>query len=236
MRAIFLFSLCLFSLRTLAFDVPTLTGPVVDQANVISPSDQAYLDRLIRRVYETSGVQLQVLTVASLNGEPIEQASIQVTDKWRIGKKGEDKGVLLMLSTGDHRVRIEVGRGLEGDLPDIDAVRIIRNVIIPNFQDNDYSHGIVAGVQTIASIVAPETGAAPQTHKRKLKGDDFVAVLFILFILFSIIVNSFGRRRGFGGGGFWGGGFGGGGFGGGGGGGWSGGGGGFAGGGASGDW
>lgn len=222
------------------FEVPKLTGPVVDNAHIVNERDRQYLDQLIRRVYESSQVQMQVLTVDSLGGEAIEQASIAVTDKWKLGKKGDDKGVLLFVAVQDHKVRIEVGQGLEGDLPDILASRIIREVIVPAFKQGDMSGGVVAGVQNIAAIVAPDLGL--NTHKKQMNGDNAVAIVYILFILFTFIFGLFGRRRGFWGGGpgFWGGGFGGGGFGGGGfgggGGGWSGGGGGFSGGGASGGW
>jgi uncharacterized protein len=215
---------------------------VVDQANIVSPSDRAYLEGLIRRIYDSSQVQLQVLTVKSLGDEAIEQASIAVTDKWKLGKKGDDKGVLLMVAAGDHKVRIEVGQGLEGDLPDILASRIIREQVIPAFRRGEMSSGIVAGVQEIAAKVAPDLGVKTPKKKHDLNGDAVVVILYIFFILFAFVFGLFGRRRGFwgGGGGYWGGGFGGGGgfsgggFGGGGG--WSGGGGGFSGGGASGGW
>jgi uncharacterized protein len=206
----------------------------------VSPRDQEYLDLLIRRIYESSKVQMQVLTVDSLNGEPIEPASIAVTDKWKLGKKGDDKGVLLMVAVADRKVRIEVGQGLEGDLPDILASRIIREVILPRFKQGDMSGGVVAGVQAVATQVAPDLGL--HVRKKRPSGDASVAVIYVIFILLAFVFSLFGRRRGFwGGGGYWGGGFGGGGFGGGGfsgggGGGWSGGGGGFSGGGASGGW
>lgn len=223
-----------------AFQVPPLTGPVVDNAHIVDARDAEYLDQLIRQVYESAQIQLQVLTVASLDGEPIEQASIAVTDKWKLGKKGSDKGVLLLVAVSDHKVRIEVGQGLEGDLPDIYASRIIREVITPRFKQGDLSGGVVAGVQNIAAVVAPDViHMKAGRRSQSLHGDNAAVVIFIIFILFIIIVNMF-KPRGGGFGGFGGGYYGGGGFGGGGGfsggGGWSGGGGGFSGGGASGGW
>jgi uncharacterized protein len=211
---------------------------VVDQANVVNARDRHVLDELIRRIYEASHVQLQVLTVPSLEGEAIEQASIQVTDKWKLGIKGEDKGVLLFVAPNDHKVRIEVGQGLEGDLPDLIAHRIIVEAIAPKFRTGDISGGILLGVETIASIVAPDAGLGVPLHKKRTINEGAAkAVMFFLFVIVMLISSIFNRRRGFYGGGFGGGGLGGGGFGGGGGsGGWSGGGGGFSGGGASGDW
>jgi len=234
--AVALFSAAAFA----AFQVPPLTGPVVDNAHIVNARDAEYLDQLIRRVYESSQVQLQVLTVASLDGDAIEQASIAVTDKWKLGKKGTDKGVLLMIAVGDHKMRIEVGQGLEGDLPDIYASRIIREVITPRFKSGDMSGGVVAGVQNISAIVAPDVIHMKAQRRQPLHGDGAATVVFIIFIILIIIMSLF-KPRGGGFGGFGGGYYGGGGFGGGGGfsgggGGWSGGGGGFSGGGASGGW
>lgn len=226
---------CLTALAA-GFEIPPLTSPVVDQAHVISPQDREYLDQLIRQVRDSSHAQLQVLTIPSLEGEEIEQASIRVVDKWKIGLKGDDKGVLLFVAVKEHKVRIEVGNGLEGDLPDISAWQIISEQIIPRFKAGDLSGGIVAGVQSIAAVAAPNVGVpVPQAshHHQHQQKTSPAAIIFLLIILIFLLSTPFGRTLL-----FWGilqGGFGGGG-----GGrgrdGWSGGGGGFSGGGASGDW
>ena len=197
---------------------------------------------MIRKVFETSHAQIQVLTVPDLGGEEIEQVSIAVTDKWKLGLKGDDKGALLFVALRDRKVRIEVGNGLEGDIPDITAWQIISDQIIPRFKSGDFSGGVVAGVQSIAAIAAPgvATAASPMAHKHTRQQKSSTGALLFLFIAFIFLLSTpigrailfYGVIRGaIGGGGFSGGG---GGFSGGGG--WSGGGGGFSGGGASGSW
>lgn len=217
-----------------AFVVPPLTGPIVDGAAVVSDNDRRYLEDLIRQVQDATHAQIQVLTVPSLEGEVIERASIQVTDKWKLGLKGDDKGVLLFVAVQERKVRIEVGRGLEGDIPDITAWQIISEQIIPRFHAGDLSGGVVAGVQSIASIVAPGFGVAmPSAEHRRHHKPEGIPMVFVWLILIFLMSTRFGRTILFAGllqGAF------GGGRGDGGGGGWSGGGGGFSGGGASGDW
>lgn len=222
--------------------MPPLTGPVVDQAAILSPRDHKYLETLARKIHESSQIQLQVLTVKSLEGEVIEQASIKVTDAWKLGKKGDDRGLLLMVAPEERKVRIEVGQGLEGDLPDVMAHRIIDQIILPRFRSGNLSEGIVAGMQTIVSIVAPDAGVERPRKKRHIDSNIVIFLLVLAVIFFQMLFGGGGRGRGrsgfFGGGGgyYGGGGFGGGGFGGSSGGGWSGGGGGFSGGGSSGSW
>ena len=98
-----------------ALDVPKLTGPVVDLAGVLSRDDQAKIAASILQFQQTYGPQLQVLVVPSLEDESLEGYSIKVVDKWKLGTKGKDDGVLLLVATESRKVRIEVGRGLEGD-------------------------------------------------------------------------------------------------------------------------
>lgn len=224
------------------FKVPPLTGPVVDQAELLSPTMRRRLEEFVRRLYESGGTQLQILTVSDLGGLAIEQASIQVTDQWKLGGVKDDNGVLLMVAKTERKVRIEVGQGREGDLPDVVASRIIREVITPRFREGSFDRGVIEGVVAIVQRTDPEflksnhDGEATASERRgKISGRALELILSLLFFTFLILPPLFGRRR-FGRGPFFPGGFGGGGFGSGGAGGWSGGGGGFSGGGASGDW
>lgn len=238
---------------TIALDVPPLSGRVNDYAGFL-PSDRARaLGERLARFEQQSGHQIAVLTIPSLEGEDIEGFSIKVAESWKIGKKGFDDGVILLIARNDRKLRIEVGYGLEGVLPDAIASRIIREVIGPYFRANDYAGGIEAGVEGILNATRGETLPEP-ARKRTRQTSSLEQILFILFLLaipILVVLNSLtqrrahgvwsgaGRRRstglegpflgGFGGGGFGGGDFGGGG-------GFSGGGGGFGGGGASGGW
>ncbi len=242
----------LLALQLAATAVPELTGPVVDQAGLLSGPERRRLEglaRAARAVHGGTGVQLQYLLVPSLEGQPIEDFSIRVAEAWKLGTKGEDNGVLVTVAVKDRAVRIEVGGGLEGGLTDAQSSRIIRAVIAPAFRERRFGDGLYdAGLQILSATggLPPEVArrqAARPSHESRGGGLVVVALIIGFLVLRSVLGFSGRRRRGFWGGGpfigggWGGGGFGGGGFGGGGGGGgWSGGGGGFSGGGSSGSW
>lgn len=233
------------------FAVPRLTGPVVDQAELISPSTEAQITQILQDLRKETGTQINILTVTTLGGLAIEQASIQVTDQWKLGSKEKDLGVLLLVAPNDRAVRIEVGQGLEGVLTDAHSKRIIDQAILPFFREGNFEDGIRAGTYQIIRNTNPKflsdrgTSDGVSERRSRSKGTPRLAWVIVVFLfllirfLGSLNVGGgrpFGGRGGLRGGRGWGsGGFGGGGFGGGGGG-WSGGGGGFSGGGASGRW
>jgi uncharacterized protein len=228
--------------------IPPLTGPVVDGAGLLRGGDVRRLEALARssRAREDGrGVQLQFLTVASLEGEPIEDYSIRVAEAWKLGTKGADNGILVTVARAERAFRIEVGGGLEGEIPDALARRVGDRVLVPAFRAGRFGDGLYEAGAELLTLA----GAAPQEVERHVRqrGRGVTGVpagigpLLALLVIGWIVSNVF---RGFGprrrrhlwwGGGPWigGGGFGRGGFGGGG---WSGGGGGFSGGGASGRW
>jgi len=250
-KALLLLSLpgSLWASSVFALEVPELTGPVVDLAGVLSRSDQAKISASLLQFQRKYGPQLQVLVVPKLEDETIETYSIKVVDKWKLGSKGEDNGVLLLVATEDRKVRIEVGRGLEGDLPDALAGQIIRAGIIPFFKQGQTGAGVLVGLGMIAESVGGKLENIPTPRMRQTRRRGGVNLAFLIFLSIFLIGPTLfrgkGRRRGglvsaiLGGmllgslmGGRSGGGFGGGGFGGG----FGGGGGGFSGGGASGGW
>ena len=238
--------------------VPRLTGPVMDEAGVLDAGWQRRLSDLARAAraqHGGAGPQLQYLLVKTLDGDPIEDYSMRVAEAWKLGTKGKDDGVLVVVAVKDRKVRIEVGGGLEGGLTDAQSGRIIRTAIAPAFREGRYGEGLYAAGQQILGALGSlpeEMSQEPRRQAQKgvaapvvggLLGFLFslgVPALVLLVIAFVVLRALFGAgRRGprgpWGGGGFGGGGLGGGGFSGGGGG-WSGGGGGFSGGGASGSW
>lgn len=220
-----------------AFEVPRLTGPVVDTANVINENDRAYIEQVVRSLQNSGFAQLAVLTLPSLNNDPIEQVAIKVADAWKLGTAKKDNGLILIIAEQEHAIRLEVGQGLEGDVPDVIAKRIISDVMVPAIRSNGISYGIALGVKTIAMRLNPDlsTENEPRETAPRRGGPRLSLLAFLILFVLLRIFGFAGRRRGtFGGWG--GGGFGGGGFGGGGGGGFSGGGGGFSGGGSSGNW
>lgn len=230
--------------------VPPLSGPVVDQAGLLSRGEARRLEQLARAGLGGEGgqvVQLQYLIVPSLEGDALEDFTIRVAEAWQLGTKAKGNGVLVVVARDDRKVRIEVGGGLEGELTDAQSSRIIRGVITPAFQARRFGDGLYdAGLQILTATgalpaEAARRQAARPTHGARFGGLGFLA-LFVGFVVLRAVFFGFSprRRRGFWGGGgpFIGGaGLGGGwGGGGGGGGGWSGGGGGFSGGGSSGSW
>jgi uncharacterized protein len=238
-----------------ALAVPALSGRVNDHANVLSAERAAALEQRLAAYEQETGHQLALLTVPSLEGDAIESFAIRVYDTWKLGDEKRDEGALLIVVPNERKLRIEVGYGLEGTVPDAIAARIIREVLAPAFQRGDFAGGIDAAFDAImraASGKAPPEGAAVQERRPRNEVARSLALFgqILLPALLIIVVNFMGggrgrRRRGGGmwigpsiggfGGGFSGGGFGGGGFGGGGGG-FSGGGGRSGGGGASGGW
>jgi uncharacterized protein len=227
---------------------------VVDLAGIVDDVTENRLNGYLQELEQKTTAQMVVLTLSSLEGKSIEDVSITIAhDKWKLGQKGKDNGVLFLISVNDRKYRIEVGYGLEGVLPDSLVGSLGRDLLVPYFRKGDYSNGIFAATLAMANKIAEDAGVKIEgmpsinyqtspTGKDKstdplstIIGIVFLIVMGILFIknprafLLFFLLSSMGGRRGSwgGGGGFGGGGFGS--FGGGGGGG-------FGGGGASGGW
>ncbi|OGQ18197.1 MAG: hypothetical protein A3B70_03545 [Deltaproteobacteria bacterium RIFCSPHIGHO2_02_FULL_40_11] len=251
MKKLFLF-VVLISCVTWAADLPHLSGPVVDEAGMLSSPQKRALALSIQQFYQQTGYQIQVVTIESLKGDVLEDFSMRLAEKWKIGNKETGSGVILLITKQERKIRIEVGDGIEGELTDLQASRIIRGMIAPAFKQNNYAAGIASGVQAIASALGGEVSLLNTPHFQKtptpvngLGYFIFILIWFLLILpfffkgkklrgrrlLFAMFLASLlgsGRRgSGFGGSSFGGSGFGGG---------WSGGGGGFSGGGASGGW
>jgi uncharacterized protein len=238
----FLCLLCVFSLVTSiakAVEVPSLTGPVVDQSRFISEQANSAISSALYNLEKETGIQFQVLIVPKLENETIEGYSIKVVDEWKLGKKGDDRAALFLIVSDEHKMRIEVGRGLEGTLTDLKTRRIldeVRALFKSGENDNGVALGLALMARTAGVDIQFDKNVVRPRHERRTSSSSILLVLFLLiFFLHYVFPSGRGRGGPFGGGGF--GGFGGGGFGGGGGGGgWSGGGGGFSGGGSSGSW
>ncbi len=139
-----------------ALDVPPLRGRINDYAGMIQPDKARELEGRLSDFERDTGHQVAVLTIPSLKGDALEDFSIRVAENWKIGQKGFDNGAILLVAQKEHKLRIEVGYGLEGVLPDAIANRIINEVIVPRFRENDYSGGIEAGVNAILQVTKGE--------------------------------------------------------------------------------
>ncbi|HEX8528929.1 MAG TPA: TPM domain-containing protein [Cytophagales bacterium] len=133
--------------------VPKLMGRVNDYAGILSPAAEASLERELKAHEDSTTNQIVVLTVASLEGENLEEAANRVFNAWGLGQRGKDNGVLLLVAVNDRKLRIEVGNGLEGVLTDVHCGRIIRNEITPSFKYKEYEAGIAAGVAAIRGAI-----------------------------------------------------------------------------------
>ncbi len=174
-----------------AKEVPFLSGRVVDEAGLLPPDRAAALEEELRRLEEETGAQVVVLTVESLEGEVLEDYALRVAETWEIGRgDGIDDGVVLLVSRDDRKLRIEVGYGLEGVLPDLAAKRIIDGAIVPRFKAGDFAGGVEAGVDSIAGAIREEPGAVPEEASRVGSAPD-LAGRGLMGLVFFLVVGTF---------------------------------------------
>jgi uncharacterized protein len=216
---LFLFGLCF---QAQAFDVPRLSGPVIDEVGLLSSSEKSQLEQSLFQFQQAQKIQLQVYITSSLNGEDIASVAIQIFDKWKLGDEKQDTGLLFLIAPNEKRLRIEVGQGLEGVIPDITAKRIIADIVTPYFKQGDFAQGIFEGVSSLQNFTTSGSyeqnlKAAPAQTKKKSSGNGWVfliliglwVVIFIispstgLSILYMIMASGRGGRGSGGGGGGW---------------------------------
>lgn len=210
--------LVLFTNVAIAADLPKPTKNffVNDFANVISNADEEKMQQQGEALFKECGAQVVVVTVKSLNGEDLESYSLNLARSWRIGSDKNDDGILLLLAVDERKVRIEVGYGLEGALPDSKTGRILDTYGVDRFKKNDFSTGLAAVYDSLVNEVYIEKGLDPAdgytpvedyslTTKEKVITYGIIALIVLAFIF----TNRGKRKRGFV---YYGGGFGGGGF------------------------
>jgi len=169
--------------------VPPLSGRVVDQTGTLSASDAAALTQRLKDLETRKGSQVAVLIVPTTQPETIEQFSIRVAEAWKIGRKKIDDGALLVVAKNDHKLRIEVGYGLEGALTDVTSRRIIDEIIVPQFKTGDFTGGISAGVDRIIRVIDGEPLPAPKPEvSHSVDSDTFFNLVFSPFGFFAYII------------------------------------------------
>ncbi len=190
-------------------ELPSPQGYVNDFAGVLDAENQVRMEALIRRVRAQMGVEIAVVTIPSLEGLPIEEYSIELARRWGIGRKGEDTGLLILVAPNERRWRIEVGYGLEGELPD-GLVGEVGRRMVPYFRERKYGEGLELGLQTIVATLAKKRGVtiedvdaslayAPERRSVRVVGLGLVLLLVVLFILAFVLAATTGtswRRRG----------------------------------------
>lgn len=211
-----------FANLAVSADFPRPAGWVADYAGVIEPQAYQKMTGVIQELEKKTGAEIAVVTVKKLENETIDSFSVQLFKKWGIGKKGKDNGVLLIAAIEDRKVKIEVGYGLEGILPDGLCGEILDTYIIPAFKKGAFGEGLMMGTLALASVIAKDanvelTGemiAVRQAVKRSPRSMILKLLLFIILIPIFIrhpflLLLFLGAGRGGGGGGGFSGGFGG---------------------------
>lgn len=200
-------------------EYPNPIGYVNDFANVLPDNDEASISQLIQKLKQETGAEVAVVTIQSIAPLEIEEYAVRLFEKWGIGKKGTDNGVLIIIAVNERKMRIEVGYGLEGALPDGKCGEIRDKFMIPYFKQGDLGKGIVSGTVAIIQIVANEYGVQLKGSYSRQKRDTAAPLQILLFLLllpfiiigrlfspFSLLFGGYGGSSGMGG---FGGGFGG---------------------------
>lgn len=197
--AAFLLSVC----PTFSLSVPPLNGRVNDNAGIIKQKDEEEISDYLKSLEDTTGIQIAVLTIPSLEGEDISSYSLKVCETWQLGRNGYDDGALLLVALKEHQVRIETGYGLEGLLTDTKCGLIIRNVIIPEFKSGDYSKGILKGVKNMGGIASNnaelvDSSVRDEEEKSSMGAGGLIfMIIWFIFVFIGIVSRAFGRHRGF---------------------------------------
>jgi uncharacterized protein len=190
------------SLVTSAQNIPARPNPpklVNDFAGVLSPGEVQQLEQQLVAYDDSTSNQIAIVLVKSLNDYPIEEYALKLFREWGVGNKKTNNGVVIVAAIDDRKIRIEVGYGLEGAIPDITANHIIQNDIAPNFRGGDYFEGLSKAAGSIIKAAAGEY-KAPAGYRKKKGGGSAFPFGFIIFIIVMVIIFG-GRNRG-GGGGF----------------------------------
>ncbi len=169
---------------------PAPEGMVTDAAGKLSPSQKRELTQLLEGYRQQTSNEIAVLLVRSTGGTEIRQYGIQVAEKWKVGKAGRDNGVIFIIAVEDRVMSIEVGRGLEGNLTDLQASYIIREVA-PYFQRQQYFEGIHHGLQQIIKAISGQYTPPAHARPKGAPSSNWVTIVIIIFVLLMI----FGSRR-----------------------------------------
>jgi uncharacterized protein len=167
--------------------VPELWNTRVhDDAKVLSTETTDQLELQLKKYEDSTSNQIAILIISSLEGESIETFSFQVAEKWELGKKNKDNGVLLLIAIDDHKMRIEVGEGLEGVLTDAMCNRIIRNEMAPAFRRGDYEGGVKAAINGIVKAIGGEYTAGDSADIEELTTGQRILIGIGLYLFLSL--------------------------------------------------
>lgn len=170
--------------------IPKLDAPVIDTTGTLDATQKAALEQQARALQQRKGSQVQVLMVPTTEPETIEQYTVRAFEQFKLGRKGVDDGVLVVVAKNDRRVRIEPGYGLEGAIPDAIANRIIQEYLVPKFRAGDYGGGLIDGTAALVKLIdgepLPEPMADNRAERRGGGGGQWMVALFIAFFVASM--------------------------------------------------
>jgi len=166
-----------------ALEVPYLAGRVNDQAGLLDEDFEGQLEERLRLLEEETGAQVVVLTIPSLEGDPLEDFSIRVVETWKLGRADADDGVLILVARDERRMRIEVGYGLEGVLTDAQSGRIIDHLMAPRFREGDFNGGVGAAVEAVSSAIRGEPVGIPE---KRAQSSGVNPASFIFLLIFGL--------------------------------------------------
>ncbi|HSD16958.1 MAG TPA: YgcG family protein [Thermomonas sp.] len=175
--------------------IPAFDSPVVDTTATLDAATRQQLEQQALALQQRKGSQLQVLMIPSTQPEDIESYAVRAFESFKLGRKGIDDGVLLVVAKDDRKVRIEVGYGLEGAIPDIAAGRVIQEYMVPRFRQGDYAGGVVDATAQLVRLVDGEPLPEPvTTHSTgRDSGDEWLFALFAAFMASLVARSMFGR-------------------------------------------
>jgi uncharacterized protein len=193
-----------FATLALAYALPPLSGRVVDAANIIPQAVSERITAKLASLESKFGIQLVVATVKSLEGDEIEPYANALFRAWGLGEKNKNNGVLLLVAPKEHKVRIEVGYGLEGTLTDALAKIVITNAMVPRFKTRDFGGGIERGVDDIITVLTTDSSEWQQRPDLRIVRnqdstlDAFIPIIvFGLFLLIVFLLTPWSDRRNF---------------------------------------
>src|ERR1700724_4812079 len=183
---------CCLVTAAFALDFPQLTGRVVDQAGVMSADSRSAIETKLKDLEDKSGIQLVVATVKSLQGSDVESYANELFRTWKLGQAQKNNGVLLLVAPNEHKVRIEVGYGLEGTLTDALSKIIITNAMAPRFKAADFGGGIERGVDDIITVLTTDSSEWEKRPQLRIVRQDtmldtlgpWIALGLFVFIFF----------------------------------------------------
>lgn len=192
--------LCLQASAQNLAPVPALQARVTDQVGMLNIGQRTALENVLAEHEQRSGNQIAILLINSTEPETIEQYSIRVADAWKLGRKGVDDGVLLLVAKNNSnaagRLRIETGRGVQGVLTDAQSKRVLQDVIAPHFRQGDFYGGLASGISVITSLLDREAFPEPATRSHASQQDDAFAWGPFIFFAILILITIFRSRGG----------------------------------------